>query len=96
MISVFSINFWMYTSRTVFILVSSSIFYIVSGENNVMNFNTQKTLPLSCDAQWNLTSSNMQKIAYLWTHENKIDNWVYSETKKNYDKTKHKLFINRI
>lgn len=80
MISVFSINFWMRTSKIVFILVSSCIFNIVSGENDVINFNTQKTLPLSCDAEWNLTSSNMQKIAYLWTHENKIDNWVYRDT----------------
>ena len=70
----------MHTSRTLFVLLSSSIFYIVSGENNVDNLNTQKTLPLSCNAHWNLTSSNMEKIAYLWTHEHKIDNWFYRET----------------
>lgn len=40
------------------------------------------TLPLSCAAHWDLSVQNMYKLAYKWTHEHKLNDWKYSEIKK--------------
>jgi hypothetical protein len=40
------------------------------------------TSPLSCAAHWDLSMQNMYKLAYKWTHEHKLNDWRYSEIKR--------------
>jgi hypothetical protein len=48
------------------------------------------TLPLSCASHWDLSVQAMYKLAYKWTHEHKLNDWRYSEIKKeiHYDSNK--------
>jgi hypothetical protein len=58
-------------------------------QTSVFVLNT--TLPLSCAAHWDLSVQAMYKLAYKWTHEHKLNNWRYSEIKKeeiHYDSNK--------
>lgn len=50
---------------------------IVRAESDI---NVQTTVPLSCVASWNVSSAHMQHIAYMWTHEHKVRNWLYKQT----------------
>lgn len=48
----------------------------VSAEKEI---SVHTTIPLSCVAQWDTSSSNMHNVAYQWTHKKTITNWQYSE-----------------
>lgn len=38
----------------------------------------QKTLPLSCSGSWNVSSVSMYNVAYKWTHEHPLNDWLYT------------------
>jgi hypothetical protein len=48
----------------------------VSAENEI---SVHTKILLSCVARWNTSSSNMNNVAYKWTHEKTIRNWQYTE-----------------
>jgi hypothetical protein len=58
-------------------LVATCTALVVWAESDI-DINTK--LPLSCPAHWNVTSAYMERLAYMWTHEHKVRNWIYKET----------------
>jgi hypothetical protein len=58
-------------------VLATCICYVVRAESDI---NIHTTLPLSCVAHWNISSAHMEHIAYMWTHEHKVRNWLYKQT----------------
>ncbi len=44
------------------------------------DISVETSIALSCIAQWNISSANLHKVAYRWTHEHKVKNWIYKHT----------------
>jgi len=40
----------------------------------------ETSIALPCIAQWNISSANLHNVAYRWTHEHKVTNWIYKRT----------------
>ena len=47
------------------------------------SFTVERTVPLSCDAQWDTSSSSMLNIAFQWTQHNELLHWRYKELDEN-------------
>ena len=75
MLKLFSMGIGM--SRTVLRLFLATWMCFVTADSNI---NIHTTIPLTCVAHWNVSSANMQNIAFMWTHEHKVRNWLYKET----------------
>jgi len=48
--------------------------YTLATEHDIR---TDASISLSCIAQWNISSATLHKVAYTWTHEHKVSNWIY-------------------
>ena len=44
------------------------------------DMSVETSIALSCIAQWNISSANLLNVAYRWTHEHKVNNWIYKRT----------------
>jgi hypothetical protein len=79
-------------SRTVLrFFLATCICWIVKAESDI---SVQTTVPLSCVAHWNISSAHMEHIAYMWTHEHKVRNWLYKQTSTPVERNNDWSFAN--
>jgi len=55
-------------------LLTICISYACATQHDI---STDASIPLSCIAQWNISSATLHKVAYMWTHEHKVTNWNF-------------------
>jgi len=56
------------------VLLAMCLSYACATEHDI---STDASIPLTCIAQWNISSETLHKVAYLWTHEHKVTNWIF-------------------
>ena len=56
------------------LLIAICLSYACASEHDI---STDASIPLSCNAQWDINSANLYNVAYMWTHEHKVTNWIF-------------------
>ncbi len=61
----------------ILLLIVTCFCYAYATEHDI---SVERSIALSCIGQWNISSANLLKVAYRWTHEHKVKNWIYKRT----------------
>ena len=56
------------------LLIAICLSYACATEHDI---STVASIPLSCIAQWDISSATLHNVAYMWTHEHKVTNWIF-------------------
>jgi len=53
--------------------------HTVLGTESIHTIDFGVTQPLSCTAEWDLSTHRMYKLAYTWTHEHALLDWTFNQ-----------------
>ena len=59
------------------LLIATLLCYACATQRDI---SVETSIALPCIAQWNISSANLHEVAYRWTHEHKVENWIYKRT----------------